>query len=491
MIFARQPDEVHGVMGFVITVSEPAPIGNHAVEVGLRLAFHRPVSVMEMQPSASWDLTQCSAVAKQSAMTNVIDRHLADAMRARSTGRASEARRHFEAVLSVDPDHPQARNALGMEALAAGKAKEAASHFLAATTRDPDAPQLWMNLATARRMEGDDQGERAALERVLEIDRIHLMALIRLAELHERLGEEAAATQKWGGVVALSGSIGEMPPELTALLTHARAYVRERSQKLSDALDVALADDLAAATARDRRRFTAASDAMLGRRAIYANRCEGMHYPFLPADEFFDREHFPWLAKLEKATPVIRTEVEAILAAADPGLAPYVAMAKGTPEGKWSGLDGSLDWSSLHLWREGQRIDEACARAPKTAALVESLPLARIPGRAPTVFFSILKAGSHIPPHIGVTNSRTIIHLPLIVPGACEFRVGGETREWREGEAFAFDDTIEHEAWNRSDKDRAVLILDCWNPHLSEAEQALIVRMFEVADAAGLNPARG
>ena len=259
---------------------------------------------------------------------------------------------------------------------------------------------------------------------------------------------------------------------------------------MADAVEAALADDLAAASPRDRRRFTAASDAMLGRRAIYANRCEGMHYPFLPADEYFDREHFPWLTKLEKATPVIRKELEAILAAADPGLSPYVAMPKGTPEGKWSGLDRSLDWSSLHLWREGKRIDEACARAPKTAA-VERMPLARIPGRAPAVFFSVLKAGAHIPPHTGVTNTRTIIHLPLIVPGDCEFRVGGETREWREGEAFAFDDTIEHEAWNRSDKDRAVLILDCWNPHLSEAERKMIVRMFEAADEVGLNPASG
>ena len=98
------------------------------------------------------------------------------------------------------------------------------------------------------------------------------------------------------------------------------------------------------------------------------------------------------------------------------------------------------------------------------------------------MFFSILQAGKHIPPHTGVTNTRTIIHLPLIVPPGCEFRVGGETREWREGEAFAFDDTIEHEAWNRSDRDRAVLILDCWNPHLSERERAMICRLFELSD---------
>jgi hypothetical protein len=146
-------------------------------------------------------------------------------------------------------------------------------------------------------------------------------------------------------------------------------------------------------------------------------------------------------------------------------------------------LNNNLAWSALHLWKDGERIEGACARAPKTAAIVEQLPLAHIPGRAPTAFFSILRAGKHIPPHTGVTNTRAIIHLPLVVPPGCAFRVGGETRDWVEGQAFAFDDTIEHEAWNRSDQDRAVLILDTWNPHLSEHERAMICRLFDSADA--------
>src|SRR6185369_8232046 len=151
-----------------------------------------------------------------------------------------------------------------------------------------------------------------------------------------------------------------------------------------------------------------------------------------------------------------------ILASADPGLSPYIDMPAGTPDNLWSERDKSPNWSALHLWRDGKRIDAVCERAPETAALVESLPVARIPGRAPAVFFSILKAGKRIPPHTGVTNIRSIVHLGLVVPPGCGFRVGNEVRQWREGEAFAFDDTIEHEAWNESEQDRAVLILDCW-----------------------------
>ena len=63
------------------------------------------------------------------------------------------------------------------------------------------------------------------------------------------------------------------------------------------------------------------------------------------------------------------------------------------------------------------------------------------------------------------------------------FRVGGETREWHEGEAFVFDDTIEHEAWNDSDHLRAVLIFDVWNPWLTLAERDLIRGLFASGSA--------
>src|SRR3546814_10294056 len=95
----------------------------------------------------------------------------------------------------------------------------------------------------------------------------------------------------------------------------------------------------------------------------------------------------------------------------------------------------------------------------------------------------MLRPHTRIPPHTGVTNSRAIIHLPLIVPAECGFRVGGETREWVEGRPFAFDDTIEHEAWNDSPAMRAVLIFDVWNPHLTEEEQGIVADYCRMIDS--------
>ncbi|HVU29701.1 MAG TPA: aspartyl/asparaginyl beta-hydroxylase domain-containing protein [Sphingomicrobium sp.] len=411
-----------------------------------------------------------------------IQQHLAEAHRARQAGLTEQARSHFEAVLAIDGEEPAARNWLGADALGRNDAVTAAAHFEIACKREPGERSHWINLATAYRMLGNATSERNALESALSIDQTDLLALIRLAELHERLGEETQAAERWNAVLLLSRGIHDPSPEFAGILGHARQYVIEQQQKLVDAIDRALADELATASARDRRRMKTAADVWLGRRPIYANHCEGLHYPFLPADEFFDRDHFSWLRDLESAAPIIRAELEAILADPGPELTPYISLPPGVPAGKWSALDKSLEWSAFHLWKEGVRFDEACSRAPRTAALAESLPLCEIRGRGPNVFFSVLKAGGHIPPHSGVTNVRSVVHLPLIVPGACQFRVGGETRSWIEGQAFVFDDTIEHEAWNRSERDRSVLIMDVWNPYLSDHERAMICRLYSAAD---------
>ena len=411
-----------------------------------------------------------------------IQHHLAEAQRALRAGFRDQARCSFEAVLEIDKEESSARNWLGADALARTDAPTAAMHFEIACKREPCERSHWINLAAAHRILDDAERERAALEKALSLDQTDLLALIRIAELHERMGEKTRAAERWSAVLALSSRINDPSPEFANILRHAKHYVGEQQDKLVVSIQQALAGELAEASARDQRRMRRAADAWLGRRSIYTNHCEGLHYPFLPADEFFDAVHYPWLAELEAATAVITAELESILADPAAGLTPYISLPPGVPANKWSGLDKSLAWSAFHLWKEGERFDEACARAPRTAALVESLPICHIEGRAPNIFFSILKAGGKIPAHTGVTNVRSVVHLPLIVPEGCEFRVGGETRSWVQGQAFAFDDTIEHEAWNRGKRDRAVLILDVWNPYLSDHERAMICRLYGAAD---------
>ena len=412
-----------------------------------------------------------------------LQQHLGAAVQAARQGATDQARADFQAALKIDPREATARNWLGADALARGDAQSALIHFKVASEQQPRERSHWINLASAYRALDDSEAERRALESALSIDQTDLLGLVRMAELHERLHEEASAAERWAAVLGLSMNIQNPSAEFAAILQHAREFISEQRAKLCNALDAALAEDSNRASARDKRRMRAAADVWLGRRSIYTNHCEGLHYPFLPADEFFDLEHFPWLGELEAATDMIAAELQAISDDAQAELTPYISLPPGVPANIWSPLDKSLDWGAFHLWKEGHRFDEACARAPGTAALVETLPICRIEGKAPNIFFSILKAGAHIPPHTGVTNVRSVVHLPLVVPEGCAFRVGGETRKSVVGEAFAFDDTIEHEAWNGSEHDRAVLIIDAWNPHLSEHEREMVCRMYEAMDA--------
>jgi aspartyl/asparaginyl beta-hydroxylase (cupin superfamily) len=145
-------------------------------------------------------------------------------------------------------------------------------------------------------------------------------------------------------------------------------------------------------------------------------------------------------------------------------------------------LNNSPRWSALHLYKLGQRVEENAARCPLTMRALAGAPQPDQPGRTPAAMFSLLKPRTRIPAHNGVTNSRLVTHLPLIVPEGCGFRVGGETRKWVPGKAWVFDDTIEHEAWNESDRLRVVLIFDIWHPDLTPPERAMITAMM-----AGMN----
>ena len=383
---------------------------------------------------------------------------------------------------------PQVLNRAGLARLDAGDAAGAADLFAQAVALDRRGLPLWMNLAKARRLAGDEAGEGEALAGALALDACDLGALIRSAERWERLGRLAKAQVAWGGVLAVAPPLAECAGPVRDAVAHATDFVAERNANFACEIDAALAPALAAVPEAARRRFDAALGAVTRRRQIYVNECAGLHFPFLPADEFFDGAYFPWFGSLETHTPAIRAEALALIG--HDGVKPYVAMEPGAPPNKWTPLDGSLDWGAYHLWQFGKMIPEAVARCPATAAALRAVPQAELPDRAPTAFFSILKPRTRIPPHTGVSNTRSIVHLPLIVPSGCGFRVGGETREWVEGRAFAFDDTIEHEAWNDSDQPRVVLILDVWNPYLSLDEQRLLRDYYSVADASRHNPER-
>jgi aspartyl/asparaginyl beta-hydroxylase (cupin superfamily) len=221
-------------------------------------------------------------------------------------------------------------------------------------------------------------------------------------------------------------------------------------------------------------RFNESLEILAGTQKVFHANPIQLTIPRLPAIPFFNRDTFPWLPTLEAATDTIRGELTGLLDEGMPGFAPYIQYAPGTPENQFAELNHNSRWSSLWLWRDGAPQDEPMARCPKTTAVLAQLPLCDQPEFAPTALFSALAPRTRIPPHTGSTNSRLLVHLPLVLPGPAGFRVGNEVREWRLGEAWVFDDTIEHEAWNDADQTRVILIFDIWNPLLSDDERELV-----------------
>jgi len=422
-----------------------------------------------------------------------IERSLTAAWAAQKAGRPSEAKRQYQAVLRRDPGHAAALNSLGVLALAEGDHAAAIDLTERAARSDPNEPVLWLNLARAYREAGQVDGERRSLDAALALDPTGFMTLLRRAQLLQKLGEVGEAGRMWSGALASAPPANQRPPALAEDLAAGQAFLERQGKAFGEEVDAKLGSVRAEIDGAERRRFDACVDQMLGRRRVFLPDCAGVYYPFLPADEFFERRHFPWLPALEARTDAIRAELIALVSgagdgAAEAGFSPYVAQPANTPRNLWSGLDHRLDWSAWYFHRFGERIATAQARCPETAAALDAVPLLDIPARGPTAFFSLLRPGTKIPPHNGVTNTRTIVHLPIIVPERCGFRVGGETRAWREGEGFGFDDTIEHEAWNDSDAMRVVLIFDVWNPYLSTAEQTLLRAYFETIDASPHRP---
>ena len=284
-----------------------------------------------------------------------------------------------------------------------------------------------------------------------------------------------AAAVVYGRALQALGPCTRLPAPIEAHVAHARKRVADNAAEVAAWLDARLrAIRGAGAGGEARQRVDRCLERMLGRNRIYTPEPTGMLFPFLVNFEYYSREYFPWLETLETATAAIREELIGVLNSDQAGIRPYVSYPHGLPLDQWRELNNSRRWGAYFLWNEGHREEDHMARCPRAVAALESIPRVDIPGRGPTAFFSVLDSHTRIPPHTGVTNTRLTVHLPLIVPPGCQFRVGGETRDWREGTAWVFDDSIEHEAWNDSDVPRGILIFDVWNPQLTPLERDLV-----------------
>ena len=398
----------------------------------------------------------------------------AQASEAWRQGRPDVASQLLGTLLEAHPDHVAALNSLALIALGRGHAESAIAYLERAAAAEPGSHSIWFNLYQARERAGDLEGGLESLDRALSIDPYFVPALLMKAELLERLGRRPESAALYKAIIAASPALDTLPEPARRSLARGAEVVRAEDDRRAAALERPLAEVYAAYPDADFHRARAYAEQQTGRRKVYVQQPVNGHFPYLPAIEFFSRDCFPWLAELEAETAEIRRELLSLWDEGSPGFDPYVAFDPTQPANQWQELNHSPRWSAWFLWKDGAKQEANCARCPATAAALEKVPLLDLPGKGPTAMFSILAPRTRIPPHTGSNNVRTTVHLPLVVPEGCGFRVGAETRAWRVGTAWAFDDTIEHEAWNDSDEPRAIFILDVWNPLLTAAERAAV-----------------
>ncbi|MGC6330385.1 aspartyl/asparaginyl beta-hydroxylase domain-containing protein [Rhizorhabdus sp. FW153] len=336
-----------------------------------------------------------------------------------------------------------------------------------------DAPSsIWLRLAGLRRALKQPRRALDAVHRALATAPLDFTALAMRASLLERIGDPEAG-RAWDHALAQKPE-GDLPPMVARTIAAGESFRDQWVEQRAKAMDDAARTASGGAAPDDRAKLDRFRDNILRKTRIYRSEPFQYHYPGLSEREFHPRHRFPWLADLEAATSEIRMEVEALLRSSRAELIPYLQYPDHEPLAQWAELNRNPDWTAIHLIHNGKRVARNADSCPRTMAILDKVGQPNIPGSSPTAMFSLLAPHTLIPPHNGINNSRLLCHLPLIVPEGCWFRVGAETRPWREGEAFIFDDTIEHEASNPSDHLRIVLIFDIWHPDLSETERRAI-----------------
>ena len=359
-------------------------------------------------------------------------------------------------------------------ALAAQDFPRAATLFEEAA-KDGADPSVLLRLAGAHRACGRPRVALDAVHRALAIAPRDFTALMLRANLLERMGD-ANAGEAWGHAIAQKPD-GTLPPQLAAVLAEGERLHAKWLEAKEAGWAARMADAETRADVDERARIARFRSNALRRTRPYHSEPTHFHFPGLREREFHPRSLFPWLDELEAATEAIAAELDAAMTAERAELVPYVQYAAHQPLDQWRALNHNPDWTAIHLLRGGRRIEANARHCPRTLGLLEKLGQPEIAGASPNAMFSLLAPGTAIPPHVGYNNARLVCHLPLVVPEGCWFRVGAETRNWRRGEAFVFDDTIEHEAMNPSDRLRVVFIFDVWHPDLSPVEREAVAAL--------------
>lgn len=400
-----------------------------------------------------------------------------------TAGRTADAEHAYEQVLTHHPEDVSALNYLAVCALARDKLGRALELVQRAIHLEPNDRTSCKNLALIliqlRRLAEAEQ----VLQILLDTDPEFFVARLYLGLAQELAQKHQHALVSYFQAVSKAQQSGywlsdeSTPVGLREPVGRATRYLRQGRRRVLRAVMQPLLDRYGQDAMK---RVGKAIAGYLGELPVHPSdprqRPTFLYFPDLPAPPYFERCLFPWIDALEAATPLLQQELLGVLEEKELMLPFLGEPTAGSAPSYLAGAraDSTAVWDGFFFHRHGKRFENNCARCPVTAEALDATTLVRIAGHAPEALYSVLGPGSHILPHTGVTNTRVVTHLPLLVPEDCALTVAGQRHAWQPGKCINFDDTYEHEAWNRSKQTRVVLLFDVWNPYLHEEERLAI-----------------
>ena len=424
-------------------------------------------------------------------MKLVSDARLGRAHQLAQRGEVLQAELLYAAVLSEQPNCAEAARSIGALAAQREDWRRAIDHYQMAVRVAPGDLGIQIELAQALCGFGQLEAAAALLRKLSQAAPEEPMVWLLLAETLDDLGQSLASckaryqalscAQKRGQWKDASTTPAAVLDRVLANMEKLRAGQREHLMQSLEPFRLAHGSAAIRRVEKAARAYLQEIDATP---PDPRQRPKFLYFPDLPDIPYHDPMLQPWASTLAAGFADLREEALTLLGEGN-NFESFLGLKPGEVLPNYvGGSSPNPAWDAYFFYRRGKRFDQNHARCPKSSRLIDSLALCHVAHQAPEVCFSIIQPGSHIMPHHGVTNSRLVMHLPLVVPPGCALNIidAGE-HHWREGQLMMFDDTFQHEAWNRSELPRIILLMDCWNPHLDAVEQAATKALVEAIDA--------
>jgi aspartate beta-hydroxylase len=411
----------------------------------------------------------------QAASKAQLETRLAEARALVDSNQVLQAESLYSGILKKWPDSLEACVQLARFAMDRADPTRAAPLLERARTLAPNHPQLAVNLGFAYAHSGRPAGACRLMEEITAKFPDFHPAWLLLSQVRDLMGDRAGANKALFQAIRRAQKKGEWvdqgstPPALLETVLKGVERVRLwRQEVLAQSFESIRAEH----GSDELRRVDAALNHYLSQSdAKPADPRQAPRFlfvPDLPATPFLDPALLPWTQRLVQAYPAVRAEALQRLSER-----PASAVVPGE-------VSSATSWDGYYFIRHGARVDAHHPPCPATSALVDTLDLCRIRDQAPSACFSWMSPQSRIAARFGLTNSRVVVHLPLIAGGNSGLRVvDGDARTWVEGEPCVFDDSFQHELWNDDAETGAILLMDAWNPHLSPIEQRALGQMIE------------